>query len=304
MSDELRLALPASSANLGPAFDTAALALSLFLRVTASLAGEESLTASGRDAEICGRRDGHLVLETYRRAVAEAGREAPALALRCDNEIPIGKGLGSSAAARLAGLALAAHFGGLGWSAERIFTAAAGLEGHPDNVAACWWGGLAVAGGALGAWLQVSMAVRWPILIAVPPAPLATEAARAVLPAGYSRADAVHNLQRAGVLLQALAQGRGDLLAESMADRLHQPYRAGVCPLLPALSPLAGHDGILACALSGAGPSVLMIVRDAPSRAAAETAARRRLAAAGLAAELLWTEIVERGPGLVWRAAG
>ncbi len=302
MSGELEIALPASSANLGPGFDTAALALGLFLRIAASAAAEESLAAAGRDAEICGRREGHLVLETYRRTLADAGRTPPPLALRCDNEIPIGKGLGSSAAARLAGLALAAHFGGLDWSAEGMFAEAARLEGHPDNVAACWWGGLVIAGGDPVAWLQVPMAVRWPVLVAVPPAPLATAEARAVLPQQYSRADAVHNLQHEALLLHALALGRGELLAQAMTDKMHQPYRAAVCPLLPALLPLAGHEGILGCALSGAGPSVLMMVGEPQAYPRAEAAAVRALSVAGLRAELLRAAIVERGPGLEWRA--
>jgi homoserine kinase len=297
------ITLPASAANLGPAFDTAALALQLRLRITARLAapgGEGSLAAAGRDGDICGRREGHLVLDTYQRTLAQAGRPAPALALRIANEIPIGKGLGSSAAARLAGLALASHFGGLEWDAERVFQEAARLEGHPDNAAACWWGGLAVAGGEPPVWLSVPLAVRWPVLAAIPPSGLATETARAILPASYTRADAVVNLQREALLLHALAQGRGDLLAQAMSDRLHQPYRAAACPLLPALLPLAGREGILGCALSGAGPSVLMILCNRSSYARAEAAAEGALTAAGLRAELLRAAILERGPGLDW----
>lgn len=305
MSEEFEIALPASSANLGPAFDAAALSLNLCLRITARRAGADragGLVASGRDADICNRREGNLVLETYVQTLEKAGRPAPPLKLRIVNEIPIGKGLGSSAAARLAGVALASHFGSLDRSADEIFAEAARLEGHPDNAAACWWGGLVVAGGEPAAWLRVPLAVSWPLLIAVPAAGLATEEARAVLPAAYSRADAVGNLQRAALLLQAFAQGRGELLAQAMADRMHQPYRATACPLLPALLPLGGHAGILGCALSGAGPSVLMVLRDAGAYPEAEAAANRALSAVRLRAELLRGAIADRGPGLGWSA--
>jgi homoserine kinase len=300
LSALFHLELPASSANLGPAFDTAALALDLYLRISARLGAEEAVEATGRDTPICGRREEHLVLETYRRTLAHAVRAAQPIGLRIDNEIPIGKGLGSSAAARLAGVALASHFGGLAWSAQRIFTEAARLEGHPDNVAACWWGGLAVAGGDPPAWARVSVAARWPMLVVVPPAALATEAARAVLPPVYSRADVVRNLQREALLIQAFAQDRGELLTQAMADSLHQPYRAAVCPLLPTLLPLTGHDGILGCALSGAGPSVLLILQDAQVYPLAEQAVGRVLAAAGIQAELLRAAVAEHGPGQDW----
>ena len=137
--------LPATSANLGPAFDAAALAFDLFLRVRARTAPEFSITATGRDPEICGRVENHLILTTYREVLQAEGKPVPALALSIDNQIPIGKGCGSSAAARLAGIALAVHFGRLRWTDSRIVGEASRREHHPDNAAACWMGGLAVA---------------------------------------------------------------------------------------------------------------------------------------------------------------
>jgi homoserine kinase len=171
-------------------------------------------------------------------------------------------GCGSSAAGRLAAIVLAVHFGQLGWNSERILEEACVFEGHPDNAAACWLGGFvsAASEGRTVHVARVEPPAEWRAILAIPSEPLATSKARAVLPATYSRADAVLNIQSASLLGLAFAQGRGDLLRIAMQDRIHQPYRGVICPLLPRLLPLAGQNGILGAALSGAGPSVLMFV--------------------------------------------
>src|SRR6267143_2964831 len=259
----LRLTLPATSANLGPAFDAAALALDLYITVDACPAGDFSITASGRDREICQAIENHLILTTYREVLEPEGKSAVPLALRIDNDIPIGKGCGSSAAARVAGIALAVHFGHLRWTDAQIVGEASRREHHPDNASACWWGGVTVARMSGEAEAQVACVRpkgKWPLLLAIPEQSLSTEKARAVLPAQYSRADAVVNVQNSMLLLAALTQGRHDLLSAALEDRIHQPYRAPLCPLLPRLQQLAAKEGILGAALSGAGPSVLMFL--------------------------------------------
>jgi homoserine kinase len=294
----LNLVLPATSANLGPAFDAAALALGLFLRVRARTAKEFSIDARGRDAEICGRLENHLILTTYREVLAAEVGNPISLALRIDNEIPIGKGCGSSAAARLAGIALAVHFGNLRWTDSRIIGEAARREHHPDNAAACWLGGLTVARMSGEAEAQVARIVpkgKWPLLLAVPEESLSTEEARRVLPAQYSRADAVTNIQNSMLLLAALVQGNPALLAASLGDRIHQPYRAALCPLLPALQKLAGVSGILGVVLSGAGPSALIFVDAKASMVRVKARVAAHLRAAGLSAELISTAIHDRG---------
>lgn len=260
--NELRLRLPATSANLGPGFDSLALALNLYLTVTARSADALSINATGRNPEICGAIEGNLLLEVYAKTLAAKGREAKPLALDVKNEIPLGMGCGSSAAVRLAGVALASHFGGLNWTRDEVLAEATRLEGHPDNAAACWMGGF-VAGCWDGEKLRaVSFVppVAWRALIVLPENPLATVASRAVLPKTYSRSDVVANLQRVALLTAAFAAGRGDLIAEAMRDRLHQPYRSEVCPLLPQLLPVSGANGVLGVALSGAGPAVLVLI--------------------------------------------
>jgi len=141
----LELVLPATSANLGPAFDAAALAFGLYLRLTATPANDFSITAQGRDADVCGNRENHLILNTYREVLEAHKKRIVPVALHIVNEMPIGKGGGSSAAARLAGIGLAVHFGGLRWTDEQIIGEASRREHHPDNAAACWIGDLAVA---------------------------------------------------------------------------------------------------------------------------------------------------------------
>jgi homoserine kinase len=292
------MVLPATSANLGPAFDAAALAFSMFLKIQASAATEFSIVARGRDAEICEQIENHLILATYREVLQQERKPVLPLALQIDNEIPIGKGCGSSAAARLAGIALAVHFGRLGWTENRIVYEAAQREHHPDNAAACWMGGLAIARTSAKGEIQtahVRPRGKWPLLLAVPNESLSTEQARSVLPNQYSRADVVANIQNSMLLLTAFLQGRKDLLAFALEDRIHQPYRASLCLLLPALQTLTGTRGILGSALSGAGPSVLIFLDPQTSAQQAGKRVREHLRAQGFEAELIHTEITARG---------
>jgi homoserine kinase len=301
-SSPLRLALPATSANLGPAFDAAALAMDFYIRIDARPADEFFISATGRDREICGKLQDHLILNTYREVLQAADRPLTPLSLKIANDIPIGKGCGSSAAARLAGIALAMHFGRLRWTDAQIVGEAARREGHPDNVSACWMGGLTVArmaglteGAAEAQVVDIRPKGKWPLLLAVPEQSLSTEEARRVLPAQYSRADAVANVQNSMLLLAAFTQGRPDILSSALEDRIHQPYRAALCPMLGCLQELKGKSGVLGVALSGAGPSVLIFVDPrAPLRKTHQLVAAHVLQSR-LTAELLSTSITMRG---------
>jgi homoserine kinase len=258
----VRLRLPATSANLGPGFDAAAVALDFHLEIEATPAVDFSIVATGRNADRCSQLENNLIIGIYRRLLAENHKPVIPLALRMENGIPLGMGCGSSAAGRLAAIVLAVHFGHLGWSSDRILEEASELEGHPDNAAACWLGGFVTAAneGRIVHVARVSPPSEWQAMVILPATPLATSKARAVLPSSYMREDAVMNIQSASLLAMAFAQGRGDLLRIAMRDRIHQPYRASICPLLPRLLPLTGEHGILGAALSGAGPAVLVIL--------------------------------------------
>jgi homoserine kinase len=292
------LVLPATSANLGPAFDAAALALDFYIRLNARPADDFSIAATGRDRDICEKLEDNLILTTYREVLEAAGRPAAPLSLKIANDIPIGKGCGSSAAARLAGIALAVRFGRLHWTDAQIIGEASRREHHPDNASACWMGGLAVSRMSGAAEAQVAgirPKGKWPLLLAIPEQSLSTEDARRVLPLEYSRADAVTNVQNSMLLLAAFTQGRPDLLPAALEDRLHQPYRAALCPLLPSLQALTGRDGVLGAALSGAGPSVLLFLEPGALLQKTRKRVADHLSRSGLAAELLPTSISLRG---------
>lgn len=265
--------VPGSSANLGPGFDALGLALELYLeaRATEPRPGAPPVGLSGPHTAGISTDDSNLVLVAFRRAFERAGRAAPKVSLELNNSIPLGRGLGSSGAACVGGVALANYCGRLELSALAVLSLAAEIEGHPDNVAASCLGGLAVAcrtESASGGGIQ-ALALPWPrevsVVISIPAFELETSKARAALPASYSRADAVFNLQRVALLVGALASGRPrpEQVATALADRLHQPYRA---PLVPGLREALQLrvPGLLGVALSGAGPALIAFVQGSP----------------------------------------
>ncbi len=303
-ASSFRIFLPATSANLGPAFDAAALAFDFGLTIEARTAAEFSITARGRNADLCGRLENNLILDTYTKTLERAGKIVPSLAVSLDNEISLGMGCGSSAAAVLAGISLAVAFGGLEWDDAQIVSEASACEGHPDNVAACWYGGVVLArthgvlregSSAKVSVLPIPMAVEWPLLLAIPDNPVPTSEARRVLPRLYSRVDLIHNVQSAMMLVLALTQGRGEWLGEALSDRAHHPYRAQLCPLLPALSELSGSEGVNGVALSGAGPSVLLFLDPTSDRERIRMQVEQHLAKKNMNAELRFTSISSTG---------
>lgn len=296
--------LPATSANLGPGFDALALAMNFYLHVEGRIAKGFSICATGRNARNIEEVEDSLIVSTYREVLRAQNIDAPPLDLHLRNEIPLGMGCGSSAAALVAGVSLASHFGRLGWSAHQILTEASLREGHPDNVAACVLGGLAVSamrsveqGPATVLAVAVQPAAAWRLLLVMPDISFSTAKARALLPETYSKADAIANVQGAALVTAAFISGRSDLLAAAMSDRMHQPYRAAACPLLPVLLPLAGHGDVLGVALSGAGPSVLLVLKETCDRGAVAEQVRNVLQQNSMTAELMWTEV--GGPAIL-----
>lgn len=293
----LHIKLPATSANLGPGFDALGLAMALYLTIDAEIASTFQIAATGRDAALCAQLENNLILSTYTEILSAAGREAEPLHLRLQNEIPLGMGCGSSAAALLAGVLLANHFGNLGWTSQQILEEACRREGHPDNVAACWLGGMTASSMTENSVVTATCGqnLNWRLMLALPPVSLSTSKARALLPPSYSRADAVTNVQNTALLVSAFALDRPDLLRTAMGDRIHQPYRQEACALLPLLLPLAADPGVYGVALSGAGPSILLITNiDTP---AAPIIAAMRRASGQATLEVIETSISQ---GVVW----
>lgn len=283
--------LPATSANLGPGFDAVGLAMTLYLIVRAETAPAFAISAEGRDAGLCSHLDNNLILMTYTEVFGYLGLEAPTIRIHIENEIPLGMGCGSSAAALLAGVLLANHFGELGWTPQQILDEACRREGHPDNVAACFHGGLTVSrmtADSTAVTASLGAELPWHLTLVLPRASLSTREARALLPETYSRHDVVANIGSTALLVAAFALSRADLLRYAMQDRVHQPYRERVCPLLPRLMPLAVRPDVAGVALSGAGPAVLIIT---PTRIPDELRSAILSATSDLAPDLISARI-------------
>jgi homoserine kinase len=261
--EPLRLSVPASSANLGPGFDSIGLALEL--RISAlvtvlpagatprwSFAGDYLPTHEGLRDEIA-------------RGIARiAGAQVlPPLDIAVTNDIPLGKGLGGSAAAAVLGVAIGAELRGGDTSEAELAQTIAEIEGHPDNGIPALLGGIVVAAQAPGempTYIRFAPPPDLRAIVVVPQIEMPTVQARAILPTSYSRRDAVYNIQRAALLGAAFASGRCDLLRAAMRDRIHQPYRASFVPGLEEMIALE-HPDVYGIALSGAGPSVIALVR-------------------------------------------
>jgi homoserine kinase len=293
--DVVRVRAPATSANLGPGFDALGLALTLHDEVDAWIrpAGL-SIEISGEGADLAEAGEAHLVVRAMRAAFAVTGTQPPGIGLRCVNRIPHGRGLGSSAAAIVAGIlaarALARAEGQAGDGAEvvdvaeicpgpdalpddAVFRLATGLEGHPDNVAACLGGGLTIAWTVSGRPHMVRLEPLPSIspVICVAPAAVSTEVARRLLPDLVSHKDAAANAGRSALLVAALTQLPGPMSAgagspngagalfDATRDWLHQDYRSAAMPDTDALVKRLRGEGI-AAVVSGAGPSVLALL--------------------------------------------
>jgi homoserine kinase len=298
----VQVRVPATSANLGPGFDALGLALALYNEVTAAEADGVTVSVEGEGAGRLPAGAENVVARGVRQAYEAAGRPFKGVALTCVNRVPTARGLGSSAAAWVGGLVAVNALMGSPLSRDALLALAARAEGHPDNVAAALLGGLTVScaladGRVVAVTLPVPGGVRWVVL--VPETTSATAEARAVLPATYSRADAVFNVQRVALLLAALQSGRLDALGHALDDRLHQPHRLRLFPWMPAVAQAARAAGALGCVLSGAGPSLLAAVSgDAEAVAHSMEGA---LAAAGVRGRA-WAFAVD-GEGAVSQAA-
>jgi homoserine kinase len=250
--------VPASSANLGPGFDTLGLALDIYLECGFKASDALRIEVSGRDAASIATDATNLIWQTM------TAYGAPPIHLQIHNEIPLGKGMGSSAAAITAGVVMANELLGWNWSRAQVLDETARLEGHPDNVAACTLGGVTASalgddGKAYAVRLDLPAGIE--LAVVTPDFVLPTSTARAALPECYPWADAIFNLQRVALMVAALAKGSVTEFAVSLGDRLHQPYRANLVPGLAKILALR-EPGLLGCVLSGAGPSVLVFFEE------------------------------------------
>jgi homoserine kinase len=257
----LTVIVPATSANLGPGFDTLGLSLRISNRfaVRERSDGHSATTAHGEGAESLSGTQENLVLRSARRLYEAADRPFPGWDLEIHSEIPLARGLGSSASAVIGGLVAANALMGERFTHEEILAHATALEGHPDNVAPALMGGLTLAMACDGRIVARAMRTEaWPgFVVAVPDFELSTELARKALPSMVSRQDAVYNIARVTLLTTALASGRLEWLADALGDRLHEPHRRALVPGMDAVTRAARDAGAWGVTLSGAGPTLL-----------------------------------------------
>ncbi len=291
----MRVRVPASSANLGPGFDALGLALDIYLECRFRQSDQLQIRVTGRDAEQIPTTEDNLIWQTALAVAADVREKLPPVELEVDNRIPLGKGLGSSAAALTAGVVIADHLLRLGWKPLRILDEAARIEGHPDNVSACVLGSIvasAIDSGGAARAVRLELPERYGVAVVVPDYSLPTVKARAVLPETYSRQDAIFNVQRSALLIAALATGTTSAFPAALEDRLHQPYREKLVPGLDEILRLRA-PGLLGCTLSGAGPSVLVFYQRGCEQVC--DLVRQIFAVHGRESEILWAQIADHG---------
>jgi homoserine kinase len=259
----ITIRIPATSANLGPGFDSLGLAMDLWNEAVITLAIEYSVQVNGEGRERLSLGENNLIVRTAQQFAEHVGKRLPPFHLDCVNRIPLSSGLGSSAAAKLTGLLGANALLGKPLSRHEILDLATELEGHADNVAPALLGGLVVStvedGRVFAHRINLEATNDSPIHITVvlPDFHLSTQQARLALPEQVTLRDAVHNISRTVMVTEAFRTGDLDLLSQAMTDTLHQPYRLGLIPGGGEAMQAARESGAAAAAISGAGPSII-----------------------------------------------
>lgn len=254
--------IPASTANMGPGFDALGMALSLYewLELTASDETEVHLYGAGMEGIPTDHNN--LVYKVAQKVFAKAGMQEQPLKISMYSEIPLTRGLGSSASAIVGALVAANDMIGQLFTCDELFHMATELEGHPDNVGASIFGGIVVSSwdGEKAPYVKLMPPNRLETLVIIPDFQLSTEKARHALPSQYSKSDVVYNIGRSSLLVAAIASGQLELIRTAMQDRVHQPYRAALIPGMTFILENAVEKGALGAALSGAGPTLITFV--------------------------------------------
>ena len=278
--------VPATSANLGPGFDSLGLALDLWNETVVTLAIEFSVRVKGEGEDKLSTGQNNLIVRAAQKLAERAGRSLPTFHADCVNQIPLSSGLGSSAAATLTGLLAGNALLGNPFLRKEILAIATEMEGHPDNVAPALMGGLVVSTIENEKVIarQIPTASPMHVTFVLPDFHLPTKEARAALPEKVSMKDAVHNISRAVLVTEAFRNGDLDLLGKAMTDTLHQPYRLPLIPGAQSAMEAAKEAGANAVALSGAGPS--LIAFSSKAEAGIGESMKRAFEAAGLTARI------------------
>jgi homoserine kinase len=254
--------VPASTANLGPGFDCLGMALDLYAWIEMDFATKTKVILYGQQMLGIPLDKSNLIYKVAQMVFAEAGVSHPELEIAMYSEIPLTRGLGSSASAIIGGMVAANALIGNVLSKDKIFLMATQLEKHPDNVGASLFGGFVVASwdGRRADYIRIAPHERLEVLVAIPEFQLSTEIARHALPKEVFMKDAVFNLSHSSLLVAALCSGNLEMIRHAMQDVLHQPYRAALIPGMKTILREATDHGALGVALSGAGPTLLALV--------------------------------------------
>ncbi|MFD0674345.1 homoserine kinase [Cohnella sp. GCM10027633] len=300
IADRVVVKVPASTANLGPGFDSLGMALSLFAWVSLAPASETRITLHGDNLGGVPTDKTNLVYEVAQAVFERAGTELPELDIAIRSDIPLTRGLGSSAAAIVGALVAANALIGDPLSKDELFQMATALEKHPDNVGASLFGGIIVAAwdGTRAEHVKLDPPAGLAVMAAVPQFELATKKARGILPESLSLTDAVFNVCHSSLLTAALASGRLDLLRFAMRDRLHQPYRAPLIPGMEKILREACDNGALGAVLSGAGPTLLLLAEagDEPKKGLLESFVVKSMKDEGIDVATSWLAPCLHGP--------
>jgi homoserine kinase len=274
--DMVIVRVPASSANLGPGFDSIGLAVNLYLTIEAEQSTKWEITPLSVDMEQFPRDEKHFIAQIAMKTAAQFGEVMPPCRMTVSSDIPLARGLGSSAAAIVAGIELASHFCELNLTNQDKLEVSAKIEGHPDNVGASVYGGL-VVGSQLGDDIDLTAihSIEMDVVAVIPEEELLTKSARGVLPSSLEFATAVEASAVSNQLLAALLTRNWKLAGKMMScDRFHQPYRRILIPWWGEVEQLAIEAGAFGTALSGAGPSILCLVEPGKGKAVANMLGR------------------------------
>ncbi len=254
------LGIPATTANLGPGFDTLGMALNMYNYISMVETGcNLVIDVTGEDAENVSRTESNLVYKSALKVFQKVGYNPKGLYIKIHNNIPMVRGLGSSASAIVGGIVAANHISGCQLDTDELLLIAAHMEGHPDNVAPALLGGIVISAMLEDEILyrKISPPKSLTTVVAIPQYELSTKKARNALPKKVLLSDAIFNMSRTGLLLMSFLDNDMELLSKVMDDRLHQPYRMSLIPGMENVSKAAKENGAYALALSGAGPSLI-----------------------------------------------
>jgi homoserine kinase len=288
---KVRIKVPGSTANLGPGFDALGMALNLYAWIDMAIADKTSIHLIGEQMNGIPTDKTNLIYKVAQMVFEHAGVHYPELEISMYSDIPLTRGLGSSASAIVGALAGANALIGGKLSEDELFQISCKLEKHPDNVGASLFGGIVVAfwDGVRAEHIRLEPSANLEVLVAIPAFQLSTEKARNMLPQQIALKDAVFNLSHSSLLVAALSTGNLDMIRHAMKDTLHQPYRAAMIPGMLHILEHATEHGALGAALSGAGPTMLALV-DAQSERKTELEGflQSTFKKEGIEAETLW----------------